>query len=132
MRHRKRVAKLNKPADQRKAMLRSLTTQLFLHGEVMTTHARAKALEKEASRVITWAKRGDLHSVRLAARKLYREFTGEFVETRNGKFMPQTVLWAVMNEVGPRYANRNGGYVRVLAAPPRRGDNAPMALVQLV
>ncbi|MCS6267238.1 MAG: 50S ribosomal protein L17 [Vampirovibrio sp.] len=132
MRHRNKLKKLSRPADQRKALLRALTTQLFLHGEIMTTLTRAKALIPEASKVVTWAKRGDLHAVRLASKKLYRVHTGETFPSRNGKPLQETVLRKVFKEIGPRYEAREGGYVRVVKAPNRRGDNAPMAIVQLV
>lgn len=132
MRHRNRVRKLGLAADQRKALMRSLVTQLFLHEEIVTTVPRAKALISEASRVVTWAKRGDLHAVRLASKILYRVHTGNAVETKNGKQMPETVLRKVFAEVGPRYQERHGGYVRVLKLGRRRGDNTQMALVQLV
>jgi large subunit ribosomal protein L17 len=132
MRHRKRLPKLGKPADQRKALLRSLTTQLLLHEEIITTLPRARALVSEASRVITWAKRGDVHAVRLASKKLYKVHTGETFDSKNGKPMPETVLRKTFKTLGPRYQERPGGYVRVLRVPSRKGDNAPMAIVQLV
>jgi large subunit ribosomal protein L17 len=132
MRHRNRVRKLGLAADQRKALLRSLVTQLFLHEEIITTVPRAKALVSEASRVVTWAKRGDLAAVRLASRILYRVETGKTFDSKNGKPMPETVLRKVFAEMGARYQERQGGYVRVLKLGRRRGDNTQMALVQLV
>jgi large subunit ribosomal protein L17 len=132
MRHRCRLSKLGLPADQRKAMIRSLTTSLFLHGEIITTLKRAKALQSEASKVVTLAKRGDLHAVRQVARKVFRVHTGGVVETKRGNMMPETVLRKIFASVGPKFQDRQGGYIRVLRAPRRRGDNAEMALVQLV
>jgi large subunit ribosomal protein L17 len=132
MRHRNRIKKLNLAADQRKALMRSLTTQLILHGEIETTLTRAKVLVSHASRVVTWAKRGDLHAVRLAARVLYRVETGNVFESEKGSPVKETVLRKLFAEVGPRYADRNGGYIRVLKTHRRRGDNVQMALVQLV
>lgn len=132
MRHRNRLRKLGLPADQRKAMIRSLTTSLFLHGEIVTTLPRARALAIEASRVVTLAKRGDLHAVRQVSKKIFRVHTGDLVETKTGKFLPETVLRKIFHSVGPKFKTREGGYVRVLRAPRRRGDNAEMALVQLV
>lgn len=132
MRHRNRLRKLSRPADQRKAMLRSMATSLFLHGEIVTTLTRAKALVAYASRIVTWARKGDLHSVRLASRFIYRVKTERTFESRNGKQLPVTVLRHLFEEIGPRYKERNGGYIRIIQAPPRRGDNAKMAVVQLV
>ncbi len=132
MRHRNRIHKLNLPADQRKALLRGLATQLILHGEIETTLPRARALVSVASRVITWAKRGDLHAVRLAARVLYRVETGHVFESAKGKPVRETVLRKLFSEVGPRYQEREGGYIRILKTHRRRGDNTQMALVQLV
>ncbi len=132
MRHRCRVAKLSRAADQRRAMLRSLTTSLLLHGEIMTTLPRARELSRQASRMITLAKQGDVAAVRRAARYVFPVKTAFTFESKNGKPMPVTVLRHLFHTIGPRFAQRQGGYVRVLAAPPRRGDNAKMALVQLV
>jgi large subunit ribosomal protein L17 len=132
MRHRNRLKKLGRPADQRKAMLRALTTQLFLHGEIETTISRAKVLVSEASRVVTWAKRGDLHAIRLASRLMYKVNTGNVFQSVKGNDVQETVLRKVFQEIGPRYKEREGGYIRVLKTHRRRGDNTQMALVQLV
>jgi large subunit ribosomal protein L17 len=132
MRHQNRLKKLGRPADQRKAMLRSLSTSLFLHGEITTTLTRAKALVSEASRVVTWAKKGDVPAVRLAARWIFNVKTDKTFMSRHDKPLPVTLLRYIFEEVGPRYKDRNGGYIRIIQAPPRRGDNAKMAIVQLV
>ena len=132
MRHRNRLKKLSRPADQRKAMLRSLATSLFIHGEIITTETRAKELIKFASRLITYGKKGDLASVRMAKRFLYHQYTGEMVEVAEGKELPETALHRLFHVIAPRYQERAGGYIRRLRAPARRGDNADMAIVQLV
>ncbi|HEY9686776.1 MAG TPA: 50S ribosomal protein L17 [Coleofasciculaceae cyanobacterium] len=132
MRHRRKFSKLGRPADQRKAMLRSLATSLFTHDEIMTTLERAKALRKEADHIVTLAKRGDVHAIRLVRRFIYHSRTGEMITDEKNREIPETVLRRIFSKVGPRFKDRQGGYTRVIQAPPRRGDAAPMALVQLV
>jgi large subunit ribosomal protein L17 len=132
MRHRNRIKKLGLPADQRKALMRSLATQLFLHGEIETTVTRAKVLVSFASPVITYAKRGNLNDVRMASKRLYKVKTGQIIESAKGNPIEETVLRKVFAEIGPRYAERQGGYIRVLKTHRRRGDNTQMAIVQLV
>ncbi|XVJ51493.1 MAG: 50S ribosomal protein L17 [Vampirovibrio sp.] len=132
MRHRNRIKKLGLPVDQRKALLRSLATELFLHGEIETTVTRAKVLVSFASPVITYAKRGNLTDVRMASKRLQRVRTGRVFESAKGNPVEETVLRKVFAEIGPRYADRNGGYIRVLKTHRRRGDNTQMAIVQLV
>lgn len=132
MRHRNRIKKLGLPADQRKALLRSLATQLFLHGEIETTVTRAKVLVEFASPVVTYAKRGNLNDVRMASKRLYKVKTGNIIQSAKGNDIEETVLRKVFSEIGPRYAERNGGYMRVLKTHRRRGDNTQMAIVQLV
>ena len=123
-------------------MLRSLATELILHGEINTTMARAKALKPYVESVIGYAKKGDLHSRRLAAKFIFDRLTGEFMDPKTGaiietpaegqKTMPETVLRKLFNEIGKKYTNRNGGYTRIYRMPPRRGDASEMALIQLV
>ena len=112
---------LGKAQDQRKALLRSLATELFTYGEIKTTMARAKALRPYAEDVITLAKKGDLHSRRHAAKFV---FDKEISET--------TVLRKLFGEIGQKYSARQGGYTRIYRLPPRRGDASEMALIQLV
>ena len=128
MRHRCKVDHLGKPADQRKALVRSLATSLFAHDEIMTTLVRAKALRKHADRIVTLAKRGDVHAIRQVSKLI---FNARLVD-ENGDVSSETVLRRIFKEVGPRFTERKGGYTRVIQAPPRRGDAAPMALIQLV
>ena len=125
MRHRRRVPKLGKPADQRDAMLRSLATSLFTHDEIMTTEARAKALKRQADKIVTLAKRGDLHAVRQVSKLIFHSRTGEVVTDEKNREVQETVLRRIFRTVGPRFTERKGGYTRVIAAPPRRGDAAP-------
>ncbi|MGD1902241.1 MAG: 50S ribosomal protein L17 [Geitlerinemataceae cyanobacterium] len=116
MRHRCRVPELGKPADQRKALLRALTTELLRHGRITTTKARAKAVRSEADRIITLAKKGTLAARRQAMGYLY----------------DKQLVHSLFAGVGDRYAQRKGGYTRILRTVPRRGDNAEMAIVELV
>ena len=116
MRHRCRVPKLGRPADQRKAMLRSLTTDLIRYGQITTTQARAKAVRAEVDRMITLAKDGSLAARRRALGYLY----------------DKQLVHALFADVQKRYGNRNGGYSRVVRTLRRRGDNAQMAIIELV
>lgn len=145
MRHQSKKHTLGKAQDQRKALLRSLATELILHGEIKTTMARAKALKPYAEHIITLAKQGTLHSRRLAAKFIFDKETGKFMNFETGeilegvekankeqKAVAQTILRKLFAETGKKYANRNGGYTRIYRMPPRRGDAAEMALIQLV
>ncbi|MBC7475785.1 MAG: 50S ribosomal protein L17 [Candidatus Sericytochromatia bacterium] len=150
MRHGKKVDMLGKPADQRKALLRSLATEVIKHGQILTTETRAKAVRKEIEHLITLAKKGDLHSRRQAAAYIYGNRRGEVLYLAEGtnidkeiyteverkdkkvKVYVKTPVQHLFTDIAPRYTDRNGGYVRVVKAPPRRGDAAPMAIVQLV
>ena len=133
---------LGKAQDQRKALLRSLATELFVHGEITTTLARAKALKPYAEKIITLAKKGDLHSIRQAARYIYNKETGKYMDLATGevfeapqadkKLASQTVLRKLFVIIGKQYAQTNGGYTRIYHLPPRRGDASEMALIQLV
>lgn len=116
MRHGKKVPKLNKAADQRKALLRALTTELIRHGRIKTTQARASAVRKHADHMITLAKNGSLHARRQALGFVY----------------DKQLVHALFEQAPERYGERSGGYTRVLRTMPRRGDNAPMGIVELV
>ncbi len=142
MRHMCKKHTLGKAKDQREALLRALATELFTHGEIKTTMARAKALRPYAEGIISMAKKGDLHSRRQAARYIYDKEIGNFVvvdtkevvETpaEGQKVVPQTVLRKLFNQIGSKYSSRQGGYTRIYRLPPRRGDASEMALIQLV
>lgn len=103
------------PAHQR-AMLANLATALFEHGRITTTEAKARRLRPVAERLITKAKRGDLHARRQVLRTI----------------RDKDVVHELFTEIGPRYGNRNGGYTRIVKIGPRKGDNAPMAVIELV
>ncbi|MDI3316666.1 MAG: 50S ribosomal protein L17 [Bacillota bacterium] len=109
-------AKLGRRTGHRNAMLRSLSTALFEHEQIETTETRAKEVARIADRMVTLAKRGDLHARRQALAYLTRE----------------DVVKKLFDTIGPRYAGRNGGYTRITRLGPRRGDAAPMALVELI
>ena len=108
--------KLGKPSDQRRAMLRAMTTYLLENGQIKTTYARAKEVAPMAEKMITLAKKNNLAAYRQALSYLTKE----------------DVAKKLFQEIGPKYADRNGGYTRVLKMGPRRGDAAEMAIIQLV
>lgn len=116
MRHRKGNKKLGKPTDQRLAMLRSLVRELFLNNRIQTTQTRAKAAQRVAEKIITLGKKGDLASRRKALQCL----------------PDKNVVKTVFDSVAKQNENRNGGFTRVIQLEPRRGDAAPMALLELV
>ncbi len=116
MRHRKKGRNLSRTASHRRALLRNLATSLFRHERIETTTAKAKELRPYAERLITLAKRGDLHSRRLAARKI----------------ADRAVLGKLFDEIAPRFGERPGGYTRILKLRTRKGDAADMALIELV
>lgn len=116
MRHGRKVPKLNRPPDQRRALLRGLTTQILKHGRIKTTRARASAVRKYVDKMITMAKDGSLHKRRQALGFIYEK----------------QIVHALFAEVQERYGERNGGYTRIIRTLPRRGDNAPMAYIELV
>jgi large subunit ribosomal protein L17 len=115
MRHRCRVPQLGKPADQRKALLRALTTELIRNGSITTTKVRAKAVRSEVERMITLAKDGSLASRREALGYIY----------------DKQLVHVLFDQVNERYSDRNGGYTRIYRTVNRRGDNAEMAIIEL-
>lgn len=108
--------KLGRPSDQRRAMLRAMTTYLLENGQIKTTYARAKEVAPVAEKLITLAKRNDLAAYRQALSYITKE----------------DVANKLFHEIAPKYADRSGGYTRVLKMGPRRGDAAEMAIIQLV
>ncbi len=142
MRHQTKKHTLGKAQDQREALLRSLATELFMHGEIKTTMARAKALRPYAEEIITYAKKGDLNSRRQAAKYIFDKETGKYMDLATGevfdapqadkKLAAETVLRKLFVVIGKKYSNREGGYTRIYRLPPRRGDASEMALIQLV
>ncbi len=116
MRHRIAGQRLGRSSAHRKSLFRNLTTDLFRHERIRTTEAKAKAIRPQAERLITLAKRGDLHSRRLAARDV----------------QDPEVLRKLFDDLAERYEDREGGYVRVHKLGPRKGDAAPLVLLSLV
>ena len=108
--------KLGRTSDQRRAMLRAMTTYLLENGQIKTTYARAKEVAPIAEKMITLAKRNDLAAYRQALSYITKE----------------DVANKLFHEIAPKYADRSGGYTRVLKMGPRRGDAAEMAIIQLV
>ena len=116
MRHNMGGRKLSRPTDHRLAMIRNQITDLLRYEKVRTTEAKARELRREAEKVITLAKTNDVHHRRLALTKVY----------------DPRVVTKLFDELGPRIADRPGGYTRMVKLMPRKGDGAPMAMVELV
>lgn len=116
MRHNLMGRKLGRSTKHRKALFRNLAAELFRHERIKTTEAKAKSVQPIAERLITLARRGDLHARRLAAREIY----------------DPAVLQKLFDEIGPRVRDREGGYTRIYKLGPRHGDAAHMALIELV
>ncbi len=116
MRHGKRGRKLGRTASHRKAMLNNMATSLFTNGKVRTTVPKAKELRGVAERLISFAKRGDLHARRQVLRRIQNK----------------VVLTKLFEEIGPSFADRGGGYTRILKLGPRRGDSSELCLIELV
>ena len=108
--------KLGRTSAHRKAMLRNLVTDLFREGRITTTDTRAKEARRQAEKMITLAKRGDLHARRQVLAYVYDE----------------TVVAKLFDEIAPKYEDRQGGYTRILKLGPRQGDNAEMSFLELV
>lgn len=122
--------KLGRTSSQRKAMLRDLTTDLFINERIVTTEARAKEVRSTAEKMITLGKRGDLHARRQAAAFVRNEVAD--VREEDEAIVVESALQKLFNDIAPRYAERSGGYTRILKTEPRRGDNAPMVVLELV
>jgi large subunit ribosomal protein L17 len=116
MRHGNKGRALSRTSEHKEALLRNMAVSLFRHGRIETTTAKAKELRPFAEKLITLAKRGDLHARRLAARRI----------------QDHEVLRALFADIGPKYTDRPGGYTRILKLGPRSGDAADMALIELV
>lgn len=115
MRHRKKGRQLSRTRSHKKAMLRNMATSLFRHERIRTTEAKAKELRPFAERLISLARRDDLHARRRARRHI----------------ADREVLQKLFDEIGPRFRNRPGGYTRVLKLGARKGDGAELALIEL-
>lgn len=122
--------KLGRKSAQRNALLRDLTTDVIVYGRIETTETRAKEVRKFVDQMITLGKKGDLASRRRAAAFLRNEIASATVE--GDQVVIERVLTRLFGEYAERYADRQGGYTRVLKTGPRRGDGAPMAIIELV
>lgn len=122
--------KLQRTSSQRRALLRDLTTELLIHGQIKTTEARAKEVRSTTDKMISLGKRGDLHARRQAAAFL-RDVVAD-VKEDGDNIEISTALQKLFSEVAPKYADRNGGYTRIMKTMPRRGDGAQMVILQLV
>ncbi|MHA5101583.1 50S ribosomal protein L17 [Oenococcus oeni] len=126
--------KLQRTKSQRKALLRDLTTNLILNGKIQATEARAKEVRRQAEKMITLGKRGDLAARRLAATYL-RDVEDENKiknATSAEDIVEQKAVKTLFSDVAPRFKSRNGGYTRIYKLGQRRGDAAPMALLEFV
>jgi large subunit ribosomal protein L17 len=117
MRHQRQRYQLSRSASHRKALLRALAKEVIDHERIRTTEAKAKAVKPEIERLITLAKRGDLHARRQALSALGQD-----------KF----VVYKLFEEIAPRYSERPGGYTRILKLGPRRSDSSEMVVLELV
>jgi len=111
----KKGRKFSRERDQREALLESLARSLFLHGKIKTTEAKAKELSSFGERLITRAKKGDVNSRRILAKSFDKEIVKKLVD-----------------EIAPKYKDRNGGYTRIIKIGPRMSDGAKMAFIELV
>lgn len=116
MRHRKSGVKLNRTSSHRKAMFRNMVTSLFKYTSIKTTEAKAKELRKLADKMITLAKRGDLHARRQAL-SVIRE---------------KDVVHELFNGASEKFGSRQGGYTRIIKLGSRPGDAAPMTMIELI
>ena len=118
MRHRKKRNKLSRDAAHRQALLSNLSKQLIEHERIKTSQAKAKAVKPEVEKLITLAKRGDLHARRQAMSTLQHPDKG--------------VIYKLFEEIAPRYSARPGGYTRILKLGPRSSDSTEMVYLELV
>lgn len=123
--------KLGRTSSQRKALLRDLTTVLLINERIVTTEARAKEVRSTAEKMITLGKRGDLHARRQAAAYVRNEIAS-VEEQDDNSVVVKSALQKLFSDLAPKYADRKGGYTRILKTAPRRGDGAPMVIIELV
>ncbi len=116
MRHRAKGRQLSRTSSHRRALLNNMAASLFAHGRIVTTEAKAKELRPFAEKLITLARRGDLHARRLVERRI----------------QDREILGRLFSEIGPRFAARPGGYTRILKLGHRRGDGADVARIELL
>ncbi len=115
-------SRLRRSSDQRKALLRDLVTDLILNGRIETTETKARELKRLADKMVTLGKANTLHSRRQAATLV------RFEKAEDGQYAIQKLF----SEIAPKFASRNGGYTRVIKTGFRRGDAAPMAIIEWV
>ncbi len=116
MRHRVKLKRFGRPSDQRKALMRGLARELFIHETIVTSTQKAKAASQLVEKIITHALKGDLSA---------RRYVNSFLNDRK-------LTNKVVDEIAPRYAQRKGGYTRILKLRKRRGDGAELAIFQLL
>jgi large subunit ribosomal protein L17 len=117
MRHQKQRGKLSRDSAHRKALMKNLCREVIEHERIKTTEAKAKAVKPEVEKLITLAKKGDLHARRQALSQLGQD---------------SSIVHKLFEEVAPRYAGRSGGYTRILKLGPRRSDSTEMVFLELV
>lgn len=122
--------KLQRSSAHRRSLLRNLTTDLIIHGQIVTTEAKAKEVRSTTDKMISLGKRGDLHARRQAA-AFIRDVVAD-VKEDGDDINVTTALQKVFGELATKYADCNGGYTRILKTMPRRGDGAPMVILELV
>lgn len=122
--------KFGREKGPRRAMLRNLTTELIVNGRIETTEAKAKTVRSSVDKMVSLGKRGDLAARRQAAAYL-QNMVAEVTEV-DDKIKVTTALQKLFDEIAPKYKDRNGGYTRILKTMPRRGDGAPMVILEFV
>ena len=119
MRHQKKGRKLNRTASHRKALFSNLAASLVIHKKIRTTEAKGKELRTYVERLVTYAKRGDIHGRRLIQKK---------ISGKRGKEIANILI----HDIAPAFADRQGGYTRLIKLNNRKNDNAPVSLVEFV
>ncbi len=119
MRHGKKGRKLNRTASHRKALMSNLAASLVMHKRIRTTDAKAKELRGFVERLVTYAKRGDVHGRRLIIQKI------------NGQ-LGKKIANILIHEIAPEFENRQGGYTRIIKLNNRKNDNAPVSIIEFV
>ena len=119
MRHQKKGRKLNRTASHRKALFSNLAASLVIHKKIRTTDAKGKELRTYSERLVTYAKRGDVHGRRLIQKRI----TG-----KRGKEIANILI----HDIAPAYADRHGGYTRIIKLNNRKNDNAPVSLIEFI
>ena len=124
-------SKMGRNSSQRKALIRDLINDLIINNRIETTLCKAKELQRLADKMVTLGKKGDLAAIRQAAKLIRFELTTEVNE--DGEVVKeQYAIQKLFKDIAPKFADRNGGYTRVLKTGPRRGDATPMAIIEFV